>query len=79
MEIKILGPGCVRCKTLEKEVINILAELDIAADVSKVEDIVKIMEYGIMHTPGLVINGKVVMSGRIPSPSEMKEILLKNQ
>jgi small redox-active disulfide protein 2 len=79
MEIKILGPGCVRCKTLEKEVINKLAELNIAADVSKVEDIVKIMEYGIMHIPGLVINGKVIVSGRIPSPAEMKEILIKNQ
>jgi small redox-active disulfide protein 2 len=79
MEIKILGPGCSRCKTLEKEVINTLAELNIVADVSKVEDIVKIMEYGIMHTPGLLINGKVIMSGRIPSPSEMKEILIKNQ
>jgi small redox-active disulfide protein 2 len=79
MEIKIWDPGCVRCKTLEKEVINTLAELDIDANVSKVEDIVKILEYGIMHTPGLVINGKVIMSGRIPSPAEMKEILLKNQ
>jgi small redox-active disulfide protein 2 len=79
MEIKILGPGCVRCKTLEKEVINTLAELNIAADVGKVEDIVKIMEYGIMHTPGLVINGKVIVSGRIPSPAEMKEILIKNK
>ncbi len=79
MEIKILGPGCVRCKTLEKEVINTLAELNISADVSKVEDIVKIMEYGILHTPGLVINGKVIISGRIPSPSEMKEILITNQ
>ena len=79
MEIIILGPGCVRCKTLEKSVINTLAELDIAADVSKVEDIVKIMEYGIMHTPGLVINGKVIVSGRIPSSVELKEILIKNQ
>jgi small redox-active disulfide protein 2 len=77
MEIKILGPGCVRCKTLEKEVINTLVELDIAANVSKVEDIVKIMEYGIMHTPGLVINEKVILSGRIPSTSELKEVLIK--
>lgn len=78
MEIKILGTGCVRCKTLEKVVINALAELDIAANVSKVEDIVKIMEYGIMHTPGLVINGKVIVSGRIPTSAELKEILIKN-
>ena len=79
MEIKILGPGCARCKTLEKIVINTLAELDIAANVSKVEDILKIMEYGIMHTPGLVINEKVIVSGRIPSPAELKEILTKNK
>ena len=79
MEIKILGTGCPRCKTLEKTVINALTEMDIAADVSKVEDIVKIMGYGIMHTPGLVINGKVVLSGRLPSPEELKEIIIKNQ
>jgi len=79
MEIKILGPGCVRCKTLEKLVINTLSELNIAANVSKVEDIMKIMEYGIMHTPGLVINEKVLVSGRIPSPAELKEILTKNK
>lgn len=79
MEIKILGTGCVRCKTLEKTVINALAELDIAANVNKVEDIVKIMGYGIMHTPGLVINEKVVLSGRLPSIAEVKEIIIKNQ
>jgi len=79
MEIKILGTGCPRCKTLEKTVINALTEMDIAADVSKVEDIVKIMGYGIMHTPGLVINGKVVLSGRLPSSEELKEIIIKNQ
>jgi small redox-active disulfide protein 2 len=79
MEIKILGSGCSRCTALEKTVINSLAELDIAADVSKVEDIVKIMEYGVMHTPALVINGKVELSGRVPSTSEVKEILTKNK
>jgi small redox-active disulfide protein 2 len=79
MDIKILGPGCVRCKTLEKQVINTLAELDIAANVSKVEDVVKIMEYGIMSTPALVINEKVIFSGRIPSASDLKEILTKNK
>ncbi len=79
MKIKILGTGCARCKALEQSVINSLAELDIAADVSKVEDIVKIMEYGIMRTPGLVIDEKVVMSGRVPTVSEIKEIIIKNQ
>jgi small redox-active disulfide protein 2 len=79
MEIKILGTGCARCKTLEKIVINAVSELHITADVSKVEDIVKIMGYGIMHTPGLVIDGKVVLSGRLPSSDEVKEIIIKNQ
>ncbi|UCG27960.1 MAG: TM0996/MTH895 family glutaredoxin-like protein [Bacteroidales bacterium] len=79
MEIKVLGTGCPRCKALEREVFNALAELDIAANVSKVEDIMKIMEYGIMHTPGLVINGKVVLSGRLPSRNELKQILTQNQ
>jgi predicted DsbA family dithiol-disulfide isomerase len=53
--------------------------MDIAANVSKVEDITKIMEYGIMITPALVINEKVIVSGRIPSTAELKEILTKNQ
>lgn len=79
MEIKVLGTGCPKCKSLEKTVINALAEMDISADVSKVEDIMKIMEYRVMHTPALVINGKVVLSGRLPSTSELKEIILKNQ
>ena len=78
MEIKVLGTGCPRCKALEREVFNALAELDIAANVSKVEDIMKIMEYGIMHTPGLVINEKVVLSGRLPSLNELKQLLTQN-
>lgn len=78
MEIKILGTGCPRCKTLEKTTRDAVAELGINADVSKVEDIVKIMSYGILHTPGLVIDGKVVLSGRVPSAAEVKEIILKN-
>jgi len=64
MEIKILGTGCANCKALEKSTMNALAELDVAADVEKVEDIQKIMSYGIMRTPGLIIDGKVVLTGR---------------
>ena len=79
MDIKVLGPGCPKCKTLEKKVINALAEMDVAASVTKVEDIMKIMEYGVMSTPGLVINGKVVFSGSIPSTNEIKKIITLNQ
>ena len=78
MEIKVLGTGCANCKSLEKLVVNALAEMDISANVEKVEDIQKIMSYGIMRTPGLVINGKVVLAGRVPSIKELKEIIGKN-
>jgi small redox-active disulfide protein 2 len=79
MEIKVLGTGCPKCKSLEKTVINSLAELGINADVSKVEDIMKIMKYGVMRTPALVINGKVVLSGHVPDINEIKKIITQNQ
>jgi len=79
MEIKVLGMGCPKCRALEKAVINCLAELDIPADVSKIEDINDMMEYGILRTPALVINGSVVMSGRVPSGKELKELLTWNK
>lgn len=79
MEIKILGTGCANCKTLEKAVINALAEMDLAANVIKEENIQNIMSYGIMRTPGLVINEKVVLSGRVPALKELKEIIEKNK
>jgi len=72
MEIRILGPGCPRCLEVEKRTINALADLNVGADVQKVSDIKKIMEYKVMATPGLVINGKVKCSGRIPSLEEIK-------
>jgi small redox-active disulfide protein 2 len=79
MEIKILGTGCPRCKTLEKTTRDAVAELGITAEITKVEDIMKIMGYGIMHTPGLVVDEKVVLSGRLPTIAEVKEIIIKNQ
>lgn len=72
MEIRILGPGCPRCNEVEKRTIDALAELDIPADVQKITDLKKIMEYNIITTPGLVINGKMKCSGRIPSKSQIK-------
>lgn len=79
MEIKVLGTGCPNCIALEKSVRNTLAALNLDANVEKVEDIVQIMSYGIMRTPGLVIDGKVVLSGHIPSASELKELIEKHK
>lgn len=76
MEIKILGTGCPKCKTLEKTTLDVVSELGLDARVSKEEDIMKIMEYGILRTPGLVVDGKVVLSGRLPSSKELKKILM---
>lgn len=79
MEIKVLGTGCANCKNLEKSVKTAVEELGIDAVVFKEEDIVRIMGYGIMRTPGLVINEKVVMSGRVPSVSELKELIANHK
>lgn len=72
MEIKILGAGCPRCAEVEKRTLHALAELGTVADVQKVKNITEIAEYGIFGTPGLVVNGKVKSSGRIPSLEEIK-------
>jgi small redox-active disulfide protein 2 len=78
MKIKILGTGCSNCKNLEKATREAVAALNLDADVIKEEDIVKIMSYGIMRTPALVVDEKVLMYGRVPSVSEIKEMLLKS-
>lgn len=75
MEIKVLGTGCTKCKTLEKATLAAVKELGLEATVTKEEDIMNIMAYGVMRTPGLVIDEKVVVSGRIPSAKELKELL----
>jgi len=75
MEIKVLGTGCSKCKTLEKITREAVTKLGIDAEIVKVEDIKKIMEYGIFRTPGLVIDDEVVVNGRIPSANELKELL----
>ncbi|NOX45400.1 MAG: thioredoxin family protein [Chlorobi bacterium] len=73
--IKILGTGCPKCKELEKTTREVADGMGLRAIITKEEDIMKIMSYGIMSTPGLVINEKVVVSGRVPSKKEIKEFL----
>lgn len=77
MDIKILGTGCPKCKTLEKLTRDVMEQNGIEASISKVEDIMEIMKYGVMSTPALVVNGKVEIKGRVPSAEEIKHILTK--
>ena len=77
MEIKILGSGCAKCKTLEKLTREVVDQNGIDATITKVEDIMEIMKYGIMTTPALVVNEKVEIKGRIPSLDEIKKVLIK--
>ena len=77
MEIKILGTGCAKCKTLEKLTREVVAQNGIQATITKVEDIAEIMKYHIMVTPALVVNEKVEIKGRVPSASEIKQVLSK--
>ncbi len=75
MDIKVLGSGCSRCKQLEKVTRKAIVEGGIDATVTKIEDIAEIMRYGVMVTPALVVNEKVVSKGVIPSVSEIIKIL----
>jgi small redox-active disulfide protein 2 len=77
MEIKILGTGCSKCKTLDKITREVVEKNGINATITKVEDIMEIMKYGVMSTPALVIDGKVIVKGRIPSSDEIKQLLTK--
>jgi len=75
MKIEILGMGCPKCKKLEENAKKAISELKIKADVIKVTDMGKIVDYGVISTPALVINGKVKTSGRIPDVEEIKKWL----
>ena len=76
MEIKILGPGCARCQSLEKTVKEVVAALNLDIKVEEIKDMKQIMQYPILMTPGLVIDGKVVMSGKVPSKAEVERCIM---
>ena len=75
MEIKVLGPGCKNCITLDRITRDVIKEMGLTANFEKIEDYAAIASFGVMSTPALVIDGKVVLSGRVPTPRHFKEIL----
>ncbi|TIC84170.1 thioredoxin family protein [Nocardioides sp. GY 10127] len=75
MDVKILGPGCRNCRALEKATRAALDGLGLAADVEEVTDYAAIAGYGVMSTPGLVVDGRVLVSGRVPTTRELTELL----
>jgi len=75
LEVRILGPGCPRCNALEEATMAALAELNIPADVEHVKNLAEIAQYGVLGTPGLVINGEVKSSGRVLSKERIKALL----
>ena len=74
-QIKVLGTGCASCKTTQKLIEEVIAAKGLQAQVDKVEDIASIMQYGVMRTPGVVIDGKVVHAGGIPSRALVEQWL----
>ena len=75
MEIKVLGSGCAKCKTTYEMIEKIVKENQLDATLSKVEDIVELLNYGIMTTPAIVFNVEVKLKGHVPTESEIKKIL----
>lgn len=75
-EIKILGTGCAKCQELFKQTQKAVQEAGLDCEVEKVEDINKIMAYGVMMTPALVVDGEVKVSGKIPSLDDLKKMLV---
>lgn len=77
LEIKVLGAGCPRCEKLEQDLMAIMAELNIAADLEHVRDPIEIANYGVIGSPGLIINKEVKAVGTVPSQNKLKKWLLE--
>jgi small redox-active disulfide protein 2 len=75
MDVKILGTGCPNCQRLEKVTREVMAEMAVEGTLSKVTNMVDILAYDILATPGLVIDGKVVSAGRVPTKAEVTSLI----
>jgi small redox-active disulfide protein 2 len=75
MKIQVLGTGCPKCKKLAANAEEAAKELGLAVEIEKVTDIDKIIDFGVMSTPSLAIDGKVVVVGKVPSVEEIKKLL----
>jgi len=75
MRIEVLGPGCPKCASTEQNVRKAIKELNLQAEVLKVTDIDVIIEKGVMYTPALVIDGKLVLQGKIPTVEQIKQLV----
>jgi small redox-active disulfide protein 2 len=73
LEIKVLGPGCARCNQLEQDLMAVMAEMNMVADIEHVTDIAEIGSYGVMGTPALIVNGAVKSVGSIPPKTKLKQ------
>ena len=76
MNIKIIGPGCARCHQLGQTTREVVKELGLDASVEEVKDIKRMLEYPILTTPGLVVNGEVVCSGKVPNKAEVTQLII---
>lgn len=76
MDIKVLGPGCHKCHELDKRTREVVKELGLDVSVEYVQDVIKLVEYSILFPPGLIINGKLISSGKLLSKEEIKDIIV---
>ena len=75
MEVKVLGPGCAKCKTTFQVIEKVIKENNLDVKLTKVDDIMEMMSYNIMTTPAVVVDGEVRMKGQVPSDSDVKRLL----
>ncbi len=75
MKIQIVGPGCPRCFATERNVINACAQLNIPADISHIYDVKEMIKLGVRLTPAVIVNGKLLVAGKVPTVEELKKLL----